>query len=60
MIEHRAGHHGVAAALLDQASPPVMKNSHPPLNYGDDVTGSWHAWLTGRILLNEAEALIRN
>jgi serine/threonine protein kinase len=60
MIEHRAGHHGVAAALLDQASPPVMKNSHPPLNYGDDVTGSWHAWLTARILLNEAEALIRN
>jgi serine/threonine protein kinase len=59
MIEHRAGHHGVAATLLDQTAPRVMEHSQPPLNYGDDVSGSWHAWLTARILLNEAESMIR-
>jgi hypothetical protein len=37
-----------------------MEHSQPPLNYGDDVSGSWHAWLTARILLNEAESMIRN
>ena len=59
MVEHRAGQEGRAAALLDQISPPVIEHSEPPLSYGDDNTGSWHAWLTARILLREAEALIR-
>jgi eukaryotic-like serine/threonine-protein kinase len=58
MVEHRAGHNGIAVTLLDQASPPVMENSQPPLKHGDDNSGSWHAWLTARILLNEAESLI--
>ncbi len=58
MGEYQAGREGEARALLNQVSSDVIQHSQPPLNYGDDDQGSWHAWLTARILLREAEALL--
>ena len=58
MVEHRAGHAEKAVALLNSSTEPVIQNSDATLKYGDDDKGSWHAWVTARILLREAAHLI--
>jgi serine/threonine protein kinase len=60
MVEHRAGHAEKAEAILNSATGPVIQNSDETLKYGDDDKGSWHAWVTARILLREAARMIRN
>lgn len=59
MVEHQAGHAEKAMALLNRATEPVIQNSDETLKYGDDDKGSWHAWVTARILLREAAQMIR-
>jgi eukaryotic-like serine/threonine-protein kinase len=59
MIKDHAGQKDEAIALLKGVSGAVLEHSQPPMSYGDDDHGSWHAWLTARILLLEAEDLIR-
>jgi len=54
MIGQRAGKTAEARELIDLASGPVVRNSDVLPRHGDDLQGSWHAWVTARILLREA------
>jgi serine/threonine protein kinase len=58
MLDQRAGHHNKAVALINEVAAEVIHQTEGLSRFEEGHHGSWHAWITARVLAREAYSAI--